>query len=250
MVSIAHQTRHNNQRETEKERKGRQAHSATVQNPGLAEIGWNPLSFFCNARLFFSDTDQIFRTLFFNNKTLFLNTKKHFFKIQNKYYNCLNKSYIELPPGFSGGVCHVPQLLPWPSIWGGSRLHVSPPALQVSSKKIFSSSPPHPPCLRILFRTLNHQYDYTFDWTMLKQKAAASAAVGGTVAPVAPPAMPGPRWAGRGGCNIHSIFIGIVFLTVVTVSALVTVDKLKQKKTLSPILNWCILLMTFFFIPI
>ena len=48
-------------------------------------------------------------------------------------------------------------------------------------------------CLRILFRTLNHQYDYTFDWTMLKQKAAASAAVGGTVAPVAPPAMPGPR---------------------------------------------------------
>lgn len=30
---------------------------------------------------------------------------------------------------------------------------------------------------RILFRTLNHQYDYTFDWTMLKQKAAASAAV-------------------------------------------------------------------------
>ncbi|PRD30913.1 UNVERIFIED_CONTAM: Csnk1a1 [Trichonephila clavipes] len=34
---------------------------------------------------------------------------------------------------------------------------------------------------RILFRTLNHQYDYTFDWTMLKQKAAASApAVGAT----------------------------------------------------------------------
>lgn len=32
---------------------------------------------------------------------------------------------------------------------------------------------------RILFRTLNHQYDYTFDWTMLKQKAAASAAVMG-----------------------------------------------------------------------
>ena len=28
---------------------------------------------------------------------------------------------------------------------------------------------------RILFRTLNHQYDYTFDWTMLKQKAAAAA---------------------------------------------------------------------------
>ena len=28
---------------------------------------------------------------------------------------------------------------------------------------------------RILFRTLNHQYDYTFDWTLLKQKAAATA---------------------------------------------------------------------------
>ena len=25
---------------------------------------------------------------------------------------------------------------------------------------------------RILFRTLNYQYDYVFDWTMLKQKAA------------------------------------------------------------------------------
>ena len=47
--------------------------------------------------------------------------------------------------------------------------------------------------LRILFRTLNHQYDYTFDWTMLKQKAAASAAVGGSSGQVAPPTMPGPR---------------------------------------------------------
>lgn len=28
---------------------------------------------------------------------------------------------------------------------------------------------------RILFRTLNHQYDYTYDWSMLKQKAAGSA---------------------------------------------------------------------------
>lgn len=26
------------------------------------------------------------------------------------------------------------------------------------------------------FRTLNHQYDYTFDWTMLKQKAAQQGA--------------------------------------------------------------------------
>lgn len=28
----------------------------------------------------------------------------------------------------------------------------------------------------IFVRTLNHQYDYTFDWTMLKQKAAQQAA--------------------------------------------------------------------------
>lgn len=42
---------------------------------------------------------------------------------------------------------------------------------------------------RILFRTLNHQYDYTFDWTMLKQKAAASAAViGGSSSQVEIPA--------------------------------------------------------------
>jgi casein kinase 1, alpha len=27
---------------------------------------------------------------------------------------------------------------------------------------------------RILFRTLGHQYDYVFDWTNLKQKAAAA----------------------------------------------------------------------------
>lgn len=31
---------------------------------------------------------------------------------------------------------------------------------------------------RILFRTLNHQYDYTFDWTMLKQKASANGGAG------------------------------------------------------------------------
>ena len=29
---------------------------------------------------------------------------------------------------------------------------------------------------RILFRTLNYQYDYIFDWTMLKQKAAQATA--------------------------------------------------------------------------
>lgn len=35
---------------------------------------------------------------------------------------------------------------------------------------------------RILFRTLNQQYDYIFDWTMLKQRAAASAAQTGVTA--------------------------------------------------------------------
>jgi len=38
---------------------------------------------------------------------------------------------------------------------------------------------------RILFRTLNHQYDYTFDWTMLKQKTAASMAANSTQAQAA-----------------------------------------------------------------
>ncbi|KAI5693863.1 hypothetical protein M8J75_006965 [Diaphorina citri] len=31
---------------------------------------------------------------------------------------------------------------------------------------------------RILFRTLNHQYDYLFDWTMLKQKSASGGGAG------------------------------------------------------------------------
>ena len=38
---------------------------------------------------------------------------------------------------------------------------------------------------RILFRTLNHQYDYVFDWTILKQKAASSAVVSGSQQTVA-----------------------------------------------------------------
>ena len=41
---------------------------------------------------------------------------------------------------------------------------------------------------RILFRTLNHQYDYTFDWTLLKQKAAASASSASTLPGGLPPA--------------------------------------------------------------
>lgn len=41
---------------------------------------------------------------------------------------------------------------------------------------------------RILFRTLNHQYDYTFDWTMLKQKAGL--------------ALPGPTPTGITGTTL------------------------------------------------
>jgi len=35
---------------------------------------------------------------------------------------------------------------------------------------------------RILFRTLNHQYDYVFDWTILKQKAATTVTSGSSQA--------------------------------------------------------------------
>jgi len=38
---------------------------------------------------------------------------------------------------------------------------------------------------RILFRTLSHQYDYVFDWTILKQKAASSSVVSGSQQTVA-----------------------------------------------------------------
>jgi len=34
---------------------------------------------------------------------------------------------------------------------------------------------------RILFRTLGHQYDYVFDWTILKQKAAGNNPAAATV---------------------------------------------------------------------
>lgn len=46
---------------------------------------------------------------------------------------------------------------------------------------------------RILFRTLNHQYDYTFDWTLLKQKAAASSSSSSTV-PGMPAAVPSGKY--------------------------------------------------------
>lgn len=40
---------------------------------------------------------------------------------------------------------------------------------------------------RILFRTLNHQYDYVFDWTLLKQKASNQGSIGSTVNPAGHP---------------------------------------------------------------
>lgn len=46
---------------------------------------------------------------------------------------------------------------------------------------------------RILFRTLNHQYDYTFDWTMLKQKAASGTGAVGTTGAAAGITTPGEK---------------------------------------------------------
>lgn len=51
---------------------------------------------------------------------------------------------------------------------------------------------------RILFRTLNHQYDYTFDWTLLKQKAAASGGSSSTL-PAGTAGTALPPSAGEGG---------------------------------------------------
>ena len=49
---------------------------------------------------------------------------------------------------------------------------------------------------RILFRTLNYNYDYVFDWTMLKQRTAAgAAATSGT--PTSRPGFPGPAMPGQ-----------------------------------------------------
>ncbi|KAK9501498.1 hypothetical protein O3M35_012213 [Rhynocoris fuscipes] len=50
---------------------------------------------------------------------------------------------------------------------------------------------------RILFRTLNHQYDYTFDWTMLKQKAALGGGSSGVN--LMPPSGVGGGGGGPGG---------------------------------------------------
>ncbi|KAL9983527.1 hypothetical protein ACROYT_G005713 [Oculina patagonica] len=56
---------------------------------------------------------------------------------------------------------------------------------------------------RILFRTLNHQYDYTFDWTLLKQNASQSAvpmSAGATAMPgTAPPQTSSARHKQRTG---------------------------------------------------
>lgn len=57
---------------------------------------------------------------------------------------------------------------------------------------------------RILFRTLNHQYDYTFDWTLLKKSASQPSAVpmsaGATAMPgTAPPQTSSARHKQRTG---------------------------------------------------
>ena len=46
---------------------------------------------------------------------------------------------------------------------------------------------------RILFRTLNHQYDYTFDWTLLKQNASQASAVSMSAAATAAPGTAPPQ---------------------------------------------------------
>jgi hypothetical protein len=46
---------------------------------------------------------------------------------------------------------------------------------------------------RILFRTRNHQYDYTFDWTMLKQKAVTGTGAVATAGAAAGIPTPGER---------------------------------------------------------
>ncbi|XP_068709530.1 casein kinase I-like [Montipora capricornis] len=46
---------------------------------------------------------------------------------------------------------------------------------------------------RILFRTLNHQYDYTFDWTLLKQSASQAAPVSMSATATAVPGTAPPQ---------------------------------------------------------
>lgn len=45
------------------------------------------------------------------------------------------------PPGFPSGVCHVPELLPWPALRGGARLHVPAAALPHSLQVRIVSCP-------------------------------------------------------------------------------------------------------------
>ena len=66
---------------------------------------------------------------------------------------------------------------------------------------------------RILFRTLNHQYDYVFDWTLLKQKAAQQASSSSTAA--ATPGTAAKRHEReaktRGKVYALSLRVGVVF---------------------------------------
>ena len=63
---------------------------------------------------------------------------------------------------------------------------------------------------RILFRTLNHQYDYTFDWTILKQNGiAAHAGQPNPTTAVQPGQCSGEREGYRGGVALGVMGMGL-----------------------------------------
>ena len=69
---------------------------------------------------------------------------------------------------------------------------------------------------RILFRTLNHQYDYTFDWTLLKKSASQPSAVpmsaGATAMPgTAPPQTSSARHKQRTGRECYVFVVNSIF---------------------------------------
>ena len=79
---------------------------------------------------------------------------------------------------------------------------------------------------RILFRTLNHQYDYTFDWTMLKQKATAQSAsssnlIAGIPTASAPPPIP---------TSTNQGMLGTSAKTPASPAMLATADDLKRER--------------------
>lgn len=76
---------------------------------------------------------------------------------------------------------------------------------------------------RILFRTLNHQYDYTFDWTLLKKSASQPSAVpmsaGATAMPgTAPPQTSSARHKQRTGREYCVFVFNGIFSVCLSVS--------------------------------